>query len=54
VREAAVAGLEEGVVGAIGAPTAETARDHGLSVDAVPDEATFEALARAVVERCRS
>lgn len=52
VHEAAVAGLEEGVVGAIGAPTAETAREHGLLVDAVPDEATFEALARAVVERC--
>lgn len=52
VREAAVAGLNGGVVGAIGAPTAETAREHGLSVDVVPDEATFEALARAVVERC--
>ncbi|MFB6167267.1 MAG: uroporphyrinogen-III synthase [Haloferacaceae archaeon] len=52
VREAAGAGLAEGVVGAIGEPTAETARDAGLSVDVVPDDATFEALARAVVERC--
>jgi uroporphyrinogen-III synthase len=52
VRADAVAGLSAAVVGAIGEPTAETARDHGLSVDVVPDEATFAALARAVVDRC--
>jgi uroporphyrinogen-III synthase len=51
--EAAVAGLEAAVVGAIGPPTRDRAREAGLTVDAVPDEATFEALARAVVERCR-
>ncbi len=38
------------VVGCIGTPTAETAREHGIAVDVVPDEATFEALACAVVE----
>lgn len=52
VRDEAVAGLAAGVVGAIGEPTAETARDRGLSVEVVPDKATFAALARAVVERC--
>lgn len=51
VREAAVAGLNDAVVGCIGAPTAETAGDEGIDVDVVPDEATFEALARAVVAR---
>ena len=39
------------VVGCIGEPTAETARDHGITVSVVPEEATFEALATAVVER---
>ena len=50
----AVAGLEAAVVGAIGEPTRETAEAHGIPVDVVPDEATFEALARAAVERLRS
>jgi uroporphyrinogen-III synthase len=53
VREAAVARLNEGAVGAIGEPTAAAAREAGLPVDVVPDEATFEALARAVVEHCQ-
>lgn len=51
VREAAVAGLETAVVGAIAESPAETARDAGIEVDIVPEEADFEALARAVVER---
>ncbi|MGQ3329245.1 uroporphyrinogen-III synthase [Halorubrum sp. FL23] len=50
VREAAIAGLNDAVVGAIGPPTAETAADHGIDVDVVPDDADFEALARAVVD----
>ncbi|MFB6172970.1 MAG: uroporphyrinogen-III synthase [Haloarculaceae archaeon] len=50
VRDAAVAGLNDAVVGAIGAPTRETARDHGVGVDVVPDAAAFERLARAVVD----
>ncbi|MWV63715.1 uroporphyrinogen-III synthase [Halorubrum sp. JWXQ-INN 858] len=50
VREDALAGLSDAVVGAIGPPTAETAADHGIDVDVVPEEATFEALARRVVE----
>ena len=53
VREAAVAGLAEAVVGAIGAPTRETAEAAGVSVDVVPGEAIFEALARAAVARLR-
>jgi len=53
VRDAALAGLAGAVVGAIGEPTRETAEAHGISVDVVPGEATFEALARAVVGRLR-
>jgi len=34
----------------IGEPTRETAEEHGIDVDIVPDEATFEALATVVVE----
>jgi len=51
VRDAAVAGLNDAVVGCIGNPTAETAESEGIAIDVVPDEATFEALARAVVAR---
>ncbi|PAU82942.1 uroporphyrinogen-III synthase [Halorubrum salipaludis] len=50
IREAAVDGLNDAVVGAIGPPTAETAAEHGIDVDVVPDDADFEALARAVAE----
>ncbi|MFD1569461.1 uroporphyrinogen-III synthase [Halorubrum laminariae] len=49
VRDAAIAGLDAAVVGAIGPPTAETAADHGIDVDIVPDDAEFEALATAVI-----
>lgn len=51
VRDAAVAGLDEAVVGCIGEPTRRTAVDAGIPVDVVPGEATFDALARAVVGR---
>ncbi|WP_128903736.1 uroporphyrinogen-III synthase [Halorubrum amylolyticum] len=50
VREAAVDGLNDAVVGVIGPPTAETAAEHGIEVGVIPDDADFEALARAVVE----
>ena len=50
VRDAAVAGLADATVGAIGAPTAETAAEHGIDVDVVPADADFAALAAAVVE----
>ena len=50
VREAALAGATDAVVGAIGPPTAETAADCGLAVDVVPEAADFEALATQVVE----
>ncbi|GAB6879653.1 uroporphyrinogen-III synthase [Halorubrum gandharaense] len=52
VREDALAGLNDAVVGAIGPPTAETAAELGVDVDVVPDDADFEALVRAVVDRC--
>ena len=53
VRDAAIAGLNDAVVGVIGEPTRETAASFGIDVDAVPDEATFEALARETVARLR-
>ncbi|WP_248895751.1 uroporphyrinogen-III synthase [Haloplanus halobius] len=54
VREAAIAGLNDAVVGVIGEPTRETAESHGITVDVVPAEATFEALARETVARLRT
>ncbi|PSP54719.1 uroporphyrinogen-III synthase [Halobacteriales archaeon QS_1_67_19] len=50
VREAAVDGLNDAVVGAIGEPTRETAESEGIEVDAVPEVADFEQLACEVVE----
>jgi uncharacterized protein YqjF (DUF2071 family) len=50
LKAAAVDGLDGAVVGAIGEPTRATAVDHGIDVDIVPEEATFEALATRVVE----
>jgi len=50
IREAAVAGLNDAVVGAIGEPTAETAAAAGIDVDVVPDTADFEVLATTTVE----
>ncbi|MDR5672703.1 Uroporphyrinogen-III synthase [Halalkaliarchaeum sp. AArc-CO] len=50
VREDALSGLDRAVVGAIGEPTRNTAESRGIDVDVVPEDATFEALARAVVE----
>jgi uroporphyrinogen-III synthase len=51
VREAAIAGLDEAVVGAIGEPTRETAKREGIEVDVVPERAAFEELATAAIER---
>ncbi len=50
VRDAALAGLAEAVVGVIGPPTAETAAEYGIEVDVAPDEAAFDTLATAVVD----
>ena len=50
VREAAIAGLQDATVGAIGSPTKETAENAGIPVDVVPEQADFETLACAVVE----
>lgn len=49
VRADVLSGLDDAMVGAIGDPTRETARQHGVAVDVVPDTAAFEPLARAVV-----
>ncbi|WP_049967932.1 uroporphyrinogen-III synthase [Haloferax prahovense] len=50
IREEAIAGLNDAVVGTIGPPTRDTAASHGIDVTVVPDEATFESLAVAAVE----
>jgi uroporphyrinogen-III synthase len=50
VRDDAIAGLNDAVVGVIGPPTREAAEAHGIDVDVVPDVADFDALATAVVE----
>ena len=50
VREAAVEGLNDAVVGTIGEPTRETAESEDIAVDVVPEVADFEKLACAVVE----
>jgi uroporphyrinogen-III synthase len=42
--------LLEATVGAIGHPTRTTAEEAGITVDVVPDEADFEALATEAVE----
>ena len=51
IRAAAIEGLNDATVGAIGEPTRETAESAGVAVDVVPGTATFEALAEAVAER---
>ncbi len=51
IREEAIAGLHQAVVGAIGDPTREAAEAVGIPVDVVPEVAEFEALARCVVEQ---
>ncbi|WP_129114181.1 uroporphyrinogen-III synthase [Halegenticoccus tardaugens] len=50
VRQDALRGLNEAVVGAIGEPTRRTAERLGVDVDVVPERADFEELACAVVE----
>ena len=51
VRTAALKGTNRATVGAIGTPTRETAERLGIDVDVVPETASFEALATAVVDR---
>ncbi|MFC6827048.1 uroporphyrinogen-III synthase [Halopelagius fulvigenes] len=51
LREEAIEGLNDAVVGAIGPPTRETAESLGIDVDVVPDAADFEELVCEVVER---
>lgn len=54
-REATIEGLNDGViVGAIGAPTRETAAAYGIAVDVTPASADVEALAASVLERVRA
>jgi uroporphyrinogen-III synthase len=50
IRDATIAGLDDGIVATIGEPTRETAEVHGLTVDVVADTADFETLARSVVD----
>ncbi|MFC6731188.1 MULTISPECIES: uroporphyrinogen-III synthase [unclassified Haladaptatus] len=50
IRDEALAGLNEAVVGVIGEPTKSTAEGLGIEVGVVPEKADFKSLARAVVE----
>jgi len=50
IREAAITGLDGAVVGVIGEPTRETAAAHGVDVDLVASEATFDRLATETVD----
>ncbi|MEE6210223.1 uroporphyrinogen-III synthase [Salarchaeum sp. III] len=49
-RAQAIEGLNRAVVGTIGEPTRQTAEERGIAVDVVPDEASFESLADAVLD----
>ncbi len=50
LRDAVQNALSDTVtVGAIGEPTRQTAHDHDIPVDVVPEQTTFEALARAAL-----
>ena len=49
IFDAALDGLDDAVVGAIGDPTRRTAETLGVAVDVVPEIETFDALARAAV-----
>lgn len=53
VHQEALAGLRDATVGVIGDPTKETAESRGIDVDVVPDEATFDALARETIGAAR-
>ena len=53
VRDAALEGLADATIGVIGEPTAETATERGIDVNVVPEEATFDALARETVAAVR-
>lgn len=53
IESATLEGLDRAVVGAIGDPTAETAAAHGIDVDVVASEATFEILADEVLAELR-
>jgi len=46
-------GLEETIVGAIGAPTERAVDKHGIAVDAVPDTVGFTRLAEVTTRRIR-
>lgn len=50
IRDDALAGLNNAVVGAIGEPTRKTAESHGIEVDVVPEMAEFETFAYEVME----
>lgn len=53
IRAEAIEGLNSAFVGAIGPPTADTARTAGIDVDLVPETAEFELLARRALDELR-
>jgi uroporphyrinogen-III synthase len=43
--------LEKAIIGAIGTPTGDTLKRHGINASVIPDEFTFEALLKAIKSR---
>ncbi|MDM7919270.1 MAG: uroporphyrinogen-III synthase [Methanosarcina sp.] len=50
--EAVKGALSRAVVGAIGTPTGNTLKKHGVNANVIPDEFTFEALIKAMKKSC--
>ena len=53
VRDEALSGLNDAVVGVIGMPTKETSEDLGIDVDVVPEDADFGQLAEVALSAVR-
>ena len=51
VREETMDALDDALVGAIGGPTNDTAREQGIRVDVIPQTASFDRLAKEAVSR---
>jgi uroporphyrinogen-III synthase len=43
--------LKKAIIGAIGTPTGDTLKRHGINASVIPDEFTFEALLKAIKSR---
>ncbi len=53
IRDEVIDALDDVLVGTIGGPTNDTAREHGIRVDVIPQTASFDRLAEEAVSRLR-